>query len=83
MKIYNKGDNVKFKTDHGSTLEGTVYDSTTEAVIVSTIFGTYSINRDQILSGGTYLGSCSTKRVDNEYDLGWWDVYKDEDEDGY
>ena len=89
MKIYSPGDSVKFKSDHGSILNGTVYDSTPDAVMITTHFGTYSVHPDKILSGGTFKIKINepkfkeTSSNDVGYDLGWWDNYKDDDGDTF
>lgn len=76
MRIYSPGDAVKFKSDYGSILDGTVYDSNENAVMISTHFGTYSVSPDKIISGGTWkitniVTNYPTK--DDSFDLGWWD----------
>lgn len=83
MKTYAPGDAVKFKSQHGSILDGTVYDSSIEAVMITTHFGTYSVHPDSIISGGTWTITVNhTKKTDEvsyDYDIGWWDQFDDGD----
>lgn len=81
MKTYASGDSVKFKSPHGSILDGTVYDSSSEAVMISTHFGTYSVHPDRIISGGTWKITVNHSKKDEDisYDIGWWDQFDDGD----
>lgn len=77
MRIYTPGDTVKFRSEHGNILDGTVYDSNDSAVMISTHFGTYSVSPDKIVSGGTWKITVNNTvpypTKDDSYDLGWWD----------
>jgi hypothetical protein len=84
MKIFSPGDSVRFKSEHGSILDGTVCDSSSEAILISTHFGTYSVSPDKIISGGTWkikINQPDMKSNDSTYDIGWWDTYSDDDGD--
>lgn len=90
MRIFSPGDAVTFKSEHGSILSGTVYDSNDVAIMISTNFGVYSVDPSKILSGGTWRITVNTSSVpqkrelDDSYDIGWWDnMYVDEDGDVY
>lgn len=85
MKTYAPGDSVKFKSQHGSILDGTVYDSSTEAVMITTHFGTYSVHPDSIISGGTWKITVNHKKKEDDvsYDIGWWDQFNDDDGDTF
>lgn len=86
MKVYASGDAVKFKTDHGTIVSGTVYDCNDVAVMISTNFGMYSVSPDSIISGGTWKITVNTvdipkRELDDSYDIGWWDNQFDDDGD--
>ena len=60
---YNIGQTVKFKTDNGQTLEGTILDYTDIAVRISCIIGTFIVPPNNIILDPIHKNS-----VFNEYE---------------
>lgn len=89
MRTFSPGDAVTFKSEHGTLLSGTVYDSNDVAIMITTNFGVYSVDPSKIISGGTWKITVNTsnipkKELDDSYDIGWWDsTFVDEDGDVY